>query len=416
MGGERPLLIFVSDIHLTDRLHGNAVSKADQFARFWQRIAVARGKRPAELCIVGDLFDLVRSPSWFEGRNRPYHGASTNGVVRNVEKIVEETIAREAGFFTAIRERVLSGELVLHYVVGNHDRLLMTAPAARLMISRAMTGGDGLELHKELVFPEHGVLAYHGNVGDPINASPDGEATIGDVIGSELILKYPRKLRELVGADHPGVDQIDDIDDVRPVYAVPAWVRQQSIARRELLRPMGQVWGEVVEEFLDNDFVKRWLGKQHKMFSLDLGKKLRLLLELSRNKLIAHGSDERLTQLYRFFQQSFDGKMSGLAATELQRRRGLRFVVNGHSHFPSMQPLGTIDGKPAVYFNTGTWRAVHQIGHDLRGRPSFLAYDAMSYLVFFPSDDPLHRDYEWWTGALVANASHAHGDAPNPGG
>ena len=35
---ERPLLIFVSDIHLTDRLHGNAVSKAEQFARFWERI------------------------------------------------------------------------------------------------------------------------------------------------------------------------------------------------------------------------------------------------------------------------------------------------------------------------------------------------------------------------------------------
>ena len=60
---ERPLLIFVSDIHLTDRLHGNAVSKADQFARFWERIQHVRGKRPAELCVVGDLFDLVRSPS-----------------------------------------------------------------------------------------------------------------------------------------------------------------------------------------------------------------------------------------------------------------------------------------------------------------------------------------------------------------
>ena len=46
---ERPLLIFVSDIHLTDRLHGNAVSKADQFARFWERIQAARGKRPARL-------------------------------------------------------------------------------------------------------------------------------------------------------------------------------------------------------------------------------------------------------------------------------------------------------------------------------------------------------------------------------
>jgi UDP-2,3-diacylglucosamine pyrophosphatase LpxH len=404
---ERPLLIFVSDIHLTDRLHGSAISKADQFARFWQRISIARGQRPAELCIVGDLFDLVRSPSWFEGRHRPYHGASTNGVVKNVEKIVEETIAREAGFFSAIRERVQTGELVVHYVVGNHDRLLLTAPAARKRISEALTGGDKLELHQELEFRDHGVLAYHGNIGDPINASPDGDATIGDAIGSELILKFPRNVRAMVGADHPGLDQIDDIDDVRPIYAVPAWVRQQRVLQRALLKPMAQAWSEVVEEFLANVFVRRWLDKQHTpglrgRVSLDLGKKLRLLLELSRNKVIAHGSDERLTQLYRFFQQSFDGKMSAHAATELGRRRGLRFVVNGHSHFPSMQPLGTIDGKPAVYFNTGTWRAVHQIGHDLGGRPSFLAYDAMTYLVFFPEDDPLKRDYEWWTGALVA--------------
>jgi UDP-2,3-diacylglucosamine pyrophosphatase LpxH len=405
---KRPLLVFVSDIHLTDRLHGNAVPKATQFARFWDRIQAARGDRPAELCVVGDLFDLVRSPSWFEGRHRPYHGATTNGVVKNVEKIVDETIAREQGFFDAIRDKIERGELVLHYVVGNHDRLLFTAPAAQRAVARALTGKDAIELHKELEFRDHGVLAYHGNVGDPINASPDGDATIGDAIGSELILKFPRKLRSLVGADHPGVDEIDDIDDVRPVYAVPAWVRQRSVIRPELHRPISQVWAEVVEEFLATDFVRQWFKTQHKTFSLDLGKKLRLLLELSRNKVVAHGSDERLTQLYRFMQHSFDGKMSALAATELQRRRGLRYVVNGHSHFPSMQPLGRIEGKPAVYFNTGTWRAVHQIGHDLGGRPSFLPYDAMSYLVFFPTDDKLGRDYEWWTGAMVARDDHGH--------
>jgi UDP-2,3-diacylglucosamine pyrophosphatase LpxH len=403
---ERPLLILVSDIHLTDRLHGNAVSKAEQFARFWERIQVVRGKRPAELCVVGDLFDLVRSPSWFDGRNRPYHGSSTNGVVKNVDQIVAETIEREKGFFTALRAKIASGELVFHYVVGNHDRLLFNAPSAQKRIAEAL-GLPKLVLHKELEFPDHGVLAYHGNVGDPINASHDGEATIGDAIGSELILKFPRKLRAMVGGDHPGVDQIDDIDDVRPVYAVPAWVRQQSAIRKDLYKPIGLVWSEVVDEFLANDFVRLWLKSQHKAFSLDLGKKLRLLLELSRNKVIAHGSDERLTQLYRFFQQSFDGKMQELAAHELQKRRGLRYVVNGHSHFPSMQPLGRIGDNAAVYFNTGTWRSVHQIGHDLGGRPSFLPYDAMSYLVFFPTDDKLGRDYEWWTGAMVArNAPH----------
>ena len=81
--GERPLLIFVSDIHLTDSLHGNAVSKADQFTRFWERIGAVRASGPAELCVVGDLFDLVRSPSWFEGRHRPYHGATSERRVKH---------------------------------------------------------------------------------------------------------------------------------------------------------------------------------------------------------------------------------------------------------------------------------------------------------------------------------------------
>lgn len=400
---ERRLLIFVSDIHLTDRLHGNAVSKADQLARFWDRIAAVRGKRPAELCVVGDLFDLVRSPTWFETRHRPYHGATTSGVVKQVEAIVRETLRREQGFFDALRGKIASGELVFHYVLGNHDRLLRTSPGAQRAIADAL-GMPQLPLHDQLEFPDHGVLAYHGNVGDPINASPDGDATIGDAIGSELILKFPRQLRALVGADHPGIDQIDDIDDVRPVYAVPAWVRQQSAIRKDLLRPIGQVWSEVVDEFLALEFVQRWLRAQHKTLALDLGKKLRLLLELSRNKVIAHGSDERMTQVYRFLQHGFDGKMAQVAATELARRGGLRYVVNGHSHFPSMQPLGRVDGRPAVYFNTGTWRAVHQIGHDLGGRPSFLPYDAMSYLVFFPTGDKLGREYEWWTGAMVARS------------
>jgi UDP-2,3-diacylglucosamine pyrophosphatase LpxH len=366
-----------------------------------------RGKRPAELCVVGDLFDLVRSPSWFEGRHRPYHGATTNGVVKNVEQIVAETIAREREFFDAIAAKIRTGELVFHYVIGNHDRLLATAPAARRRIAEAL-GLPELVLHRELVFPDHGVLAYHGNAGDPINVSPDGDATIGDAIGSELILKFPRKLRALVGDDHPGIEHIDDIDDVRPVYAVPAWVRQQSAIRRELWKPIRDVWSEVVDEFLANDFVARWLRTQHKTLSLDLGKKLRLLLELSRNRVIQHGSDEKMTSVYRFLQHGFDGKMAALAATELGKRRGLRYVVNGHSHFPSMQPLGRIGDDPAVYFNTGTWRAVHQIGHDLGGRPSFLPYDAMSYLVFFPTDDRLGRDYEWWTGAMVTRSRAGH--------
>jgi hypothetical protein len=177
----------------------------------------------------------------------------------------------------------------------------------------------------------------------------------------------------------------------------------------ELLRPVNDTWVSLVETFFSKPFVKTWLKQKNRGFSLDAGTKLKLMLELSTKRVIVKGSDKRLTELYKVLQHAFDGKMARHAAKELASKRRYRYVVNGHSHFASMVPLGNADGRPAVYFNTGTWRSVHQIGHDLGGRPTFLPYDAMSYLVFFPDGDPLGRDFEWWTGAMVAREHGAPG-------
>jgi len=401
MTPERPLLVFVSDIHLTDALHASMIGKADVFERFWQRIQATRGTRPAEICFVGDLFDIVRSPTWLETERRPYHDPNPD-TVAVVDRIVLGILEREAKFFEAIRKRVESGELTVHYVLGNHDRLLAFAPNSRRAIWRALTGQErDVEFPTERVFPEHRVLAYHGHAGDPINESPDGSATIGDALASELIVRFPHSVQSVLGHSQA---ELEDIDDVRPIYAVPAWVRQLGIRNGELLRPVAKTWSGLVEEFLHNPFVRDWMRRQHRTFGLDTGTKLKLMLELSTGKVMAHTHDQRLTKLYKIFQQAFDGKMAQRGAHEIVQRekQSLRYVVNGHSHFASMVPLGSIRGEPAVYFNTGTWRTLHQIGHDLGGRPSFLAFDSMSYLVFFPNGDPMNRDYEWWTGACVA--------------
>ena len=394
------MLIFVSDIHLTDVLHGSSVPRDVMFKRFWIRIQAARGERPAHLCFAGDLFDLVRSPTWLDSAYRAYHDPNKQ-VVGVVDQIVDAILEREAAFFSAIREQVETGALEVHYLLGNHDRLLRFAPEARRKIWKALTGRDeDVEFPSELRFPDHRVIAYHGHIGDPINESPDGSATIGDAIGLELITRFPRLVKHIVGEEHGAL--LDDIDDVRPIYAVPAWVRNLGVIDRSLMRPVGSVWSELVEDFLSKPFVRHWMRREHRAFGLDTGKKLRLLLELSTKRVIAKGSDQRLTKIYKMIQHSFDGRMAKRAGVELSRDEDYRFVVNGHSHFASMVPLGRVSGKPAAYFNTGTWRTVHQIGNELGGRPSFLPYDAMSYLVFFPDGDPMGRDYEWWTGAMVS--------------
>ena len=414
MARSRQLVVFISDLHLTDGLEGPRIARRRTFERFWKRIAGRRGDRPARIVFVGDLFDIVRSPRWLAGPLRPYHDPGPE-VVAMVETIVDDILRREEAFLREIRSHVLAGRLEVDYLIGNHDRLLGHAPQARRRIWRALTGEDVAEVTfpTERVYPEHGVLAYHGNVCDFINYEPEGGATIGDAIAPELILRFPKLLRQRVG--HP-LPRLDDIDDVRPIYAVPSWVRHYAVRQKGILKAAGEAWRTVVDDFLDNPFTQSWMKRHRRGGRISEARKLSLILQLSTGRIMRRTRDHRLAAAYKYLQHFFDGRFARPPARRLQTQpyRGLRYVVNGHSHFPSMTPLGDLDGRPGCYFNTGTWRTVHQMGRLTEGRPGFLAFDAMAYLVFFPETDELGRDFEWWTGALVArettNASHESDD------
>ncbi len=397
----RPLRIFFSDVHLTDQLAGTRLPWEQVLERFWARIQGARGEQPAELVIVGDFLDLIRSTAWFDGEHRPYHSPGP-GMLSVVDTIVDGVLEREQAFFAALRSLVESEQLRVHYLLGNHDRLLAHAPAARRRLWAAMTGEVlEAELPEQLVFEDDGVLAYHGHVVDLFSTPLLGLPPVADAIALELVVRLPMLLKERLELDDP---HLDEIDDVRPIFAVPAWVRQLGQHRKGLVRPLLSTWQELVEGFLDIPFVDDWLRAQKKVKGFNPGKQLKLLLQLSTAKVLPKTRDKHMTDLYKAFAHVLDGRFAAEAAQRLQDpdHAGLRYVINGHSHFPSMTPLGVLDAGPATYFNTGTWKPVHQMGTHTPGRPSFLHYDAMSYVAFFPDDDPLGRDVEWWTGASLA--------------
>lgn len=390
------MLVFVSDLHLRPGAP-SPVAREAQFRRLWQRVEGGRPGAPVRLVLLGDIFDLVRAPAWLDLAARPYHPPSPE-LAAHVERIVRDTIEADRPFFEAVQQKVREGTLSIEYVLGNHDRLLAHVPAARAAVraALAMPGGDA-GFPTSLAFPEHGVLAYHGHTVDQLCHEPDGSAPLGDVIASELIVRFPAEIRRRVELPDP---RLDDIDDVRPILAVPGWVR--TLAREEpgfLSRVVGRVWRDLVEEFLANPWVRDWVKRHHRPLKLDFAQRVRLLLALSAR---ARPRDEpRLSQLYYLGMKLLDVRFARAALKTLEQRpnRGLRFVVNGHTHFAGMTPLGLVNGKPGCYFNTGTWRQLRQLGTVARGRPAFLAYDAAAYLVFFDRDDPLERTFEWWQGA-----------------
>jgi UDP-2,3-diacylglucosamine pyrophosphatase LpxH len=390
------MLVFISDLHLRPGAP-SPVARAAQFRRLWERLEGGRPGSPVRLCLVGDIFDLVRAPQWLSSSVRPYDEPSAEQAAR-VEQIVAATLEADRAFFEAVRHKADEGTLEVHYLLGNHDRLLQHAPRARAAIRSAlrMKGGDA-PFETSLVFGDEGVLAYHGHTVDRLCHESDGSAPLGDVIASELIVRFPAEIRRQV--ELPDA-HLDDIDDVRPILAVPGWVRSVTRGEPRNMSPViGRVWRELVDEFLWNPWVRTWMKDHHRPLKFDFAQRVKLLLAASAR---ATPRDEpRLTKLYYLLMKLLDDRFARTALKALEQRehRGLRFVVNGHTHFAAMTPLGLVNGKPACYFNTGTWRQLRHLGNVARGKPAFLAYDAAAYLVFFDRDDPLERTFEWWQGA-----------------
>ncbi|HET7754148.1 MAG TPA: metallophosphoesterase [Anaeromyxobacteraceae bacterium] len=390
------MLVFVSDLHLRPAGAGGLAREA-QVARLWQRIEGGRPDAPVKLVLLGDIFDLVRTPAWIGVGEKPYHEPSAQ-VAARVKEIVDATIAEGTRFFEFLRGHVERGSLEIEYVLGNHDRLLAHAPEARSSVRAALglRGGDA-PFPTTLVFPDERVLAYHGHVVDKLCYDPGGGPALGDMVASELIVRFPIEIRRRLGVDD---DRLDDIDDVRPILAVPSWVRSLGTDDKgDLGATVIRSWRDLVDEFLENEHVRTWLAEHHEPYKLDFAQRFRFLLGLSAR---AKPRDEpRLTNLYYLLFRLLDVRFaeSAVKALEEPEHRHLQYVVNGHTHFAGMRPLGLVNGRAACYFNTGTWRTLHQLGNVARGRPAFMAYDAAAYLVFYGPDDPLGRRFEFWQGA-----------------
>jgi hypothetical protein len=86
------------------------------------------------------------------------------------------------------------------------------------------------------------------------------------------------------------------------------------------------------------------------------------------------------------------------------RNRRAKHIVYGHTHRAEVVPLDAsyADGfvLHQTYFNSGTWRRVHEQTRLAPREHEFIAADTLSYLAFFKDDQRSGRPYETWTGTL----------------
>ncbi|MDE3178797.1 MAG: hypothetical protein KGM47_03975 [Acidobacteriota bacterium] len=475
--GGSGVLVLISDLHLTDGSAGETVHegtlrvfrerlRALAYAASWRPDGKYRPVESISLVLLGDILDVLRSSQWLrddrgkEETLRPWSDARDPLFANKIEAITTAILKRNAGFMAMMRG--IAGECLsipragrlglpllaehadegaarapvrvrIHYMAGNHDWYFHLSGGHFNRIRRQVAEALELENDPSRPFPHdanepdagavsdlfkrHRLIARHGDIYDPFNFDGDRNASsLGDAIVIDLLLTFISEIHRRFRHSLPPecLAGFSEIDNVRPVFLAPVWVG--GIIRRACPEPrwrrqVQDVWNDVASRFLRIPFVRDHLKSRRRCLQAE---KLRLILKLSQRSL--HPGSRRL--LSRLGASAFLRQPSYFRYALRERdagKGGCRFVVYGHTHRYEMVPLDGAGGDPGrIYFNSGTWRPVHELARGGLFRESFAAYNSMTYLAFFEDDERGGRGFESWSGNLGRPAAFpTSGDAAN---
>lgn len=450
------MLVIISDLHLTDGTSGQTI-KENAFRIFTERVrdmafdASFRQDNTYEpveridILLLGDILDVIRSTDWLaEGSQvRPWSDPSNDAFIEKVQNISDAILAHNASSLAHLRNLSQDNGLTLpppditgtqpadegpqrpvavkiHYMVGNHDWFYHLPGAAydplRQNVVEAMglandfTAGfphdpeESVELAR--VLRDHEVLARHGDIYDPFNFAEDRDASsLGDCIVVELLNRFPLEVNDRMGPELPQacLDGLRELDNVRPLLAIPIWInallKRTGVGRRQVRNVKG-IWDDLVDEFLELDFVTDLDSFFNPFDSVD---QLEIALKFSRG--ISLGTAGGLAAWWNE-RMGVRSESHSIHAVKEQafKNRSARYVVYGHTHGHEIVPLdASFQGTQRfdqMYFNSGTWRRVHRLAEVHPDEREFMAYDVMTYLSFFKGNERRGRPFACWSGAL----------------
>jgi UDP-2,3-diacylglucosamine pyrophosphatase LpxH len=421
------MLVVLSDIHFTDetlaREAGSGGTASEQWnvpARAFSYLAddlraviANRGRtdiRDVRVLVLGDAFDLLRSAEWQKPGPAPW-GAPDAALEARACRILEGICAANAEALAAIRDLrhqldLLPQRVSIHYVPGNHDRLVNLFPATRRKAAEALDLGEPAgdpagPFRNEYCCPEHGVLARHGQQFDALNWGGAPElAGLGEAVVVRLFNEFPRRVRARLDPADAGLAplfaKLEELDHVRPLWAVPRWFQGvlAGIEQEAVRAEVRAAWAETAAGFIEDGFVRSRMSTWNPLRPANLAARL---------IRTPWGLAERLCRLgyLRWKVESADAKYARAAAADEALGCGgpIDHVVYGHTHVARQALLDVRAGRRLMYFNTGTWRKVVSPAEfgDERAR-RFAAWQVLSYLVLYRPEENRGYRFEMWAG------------------
>ena len=294
------MLIAISDLHLAD---GTTAANPHQTAiellmRELEANIGAKGPTELRFLLLGDIYDLVRTDYWHTrlvpADERPWGGKTLDRATgMNPSPAVETQFQDVLGRILAqpssqalvegikgLAER--SGlPTTVHYVRGNHDRVLNNFPSLERLIADAFAPVQ-VEFSNEFHGPEYALFARHGHqwdehchgwkfltkVLDPRSKakqfSPEAHRVmgIGEVVTAELMSGFVHYVTEQLGVAHPFRALVAEVNNLRPMSDVVAWLTwmldRDSRFNAKYLPLAKESFAKALEDTLECTLAKEW--------------------------------------------------------------------------------------------------------------------------------------------------------------
>ncbi len=434
------LCVLISDIHCTDCTVGNQTASETDWQLFFEQMEFAvcnpgdKAQTPFEqqidellLILNGDIVDLIRSSKWAEADVYPWHRDDPrfDEIVVAIMRDIVAIHARErpegseqpySGFFywmraslATLREQGVAVTIVP--IVGNHDKELQAAPAARQLFYEECLGLTAIDIPDSyrawvaaqlgadderyprlpLYLADRGLrlLATHGQWRDPDNVRATAgwrpaqgwaplrwreeqyrafsEPCFGDTVAAGMLSRFIWRMTRAIDKSTPEAKRIcnllDEMDLYRP--SVSAVVRLLSESRR-LARKTPQakdLHNAVLRCFRES--MVAWMAHDATWQSAQGTTRLGLVVLSFLSRCKWYWLDITLMRLMARMQEPESSiataTLLGLPAFQpAYRALGLRLHVEGHTHVALQADLQF--SKPQcgrnnyAYINLGAWR------------------------------------------------------------
>jgi UDP-2,3-diacylglucosamine pyrophosphatase LpxH len=409
-----------------------------------------------ELLLLGDILDLIRSTRWVTDmrdgyrRVRPWDDHTSQPFIDKVRTISDSVLDHNANSLAVLSglnngQRVtippataaglparvsrdpkdpnrVPVEVRTHYMVGNHDWFYHLPGPAYDEIRQSVVEAMGLvnspfepfphdpaeSTMLQEIFDAHQVLARHGDIFDPNNyevESGRNASSLGDAVVVEILNRFPTEVAQRMGPELPEtcLDGLKELDNVRPMLVIPIWINgllRRTCADEYQIRQVKQIWDELADEFLSLSFVR---SRDKALDFFDGVDQLEWALKFSKGVSLQTMS-ELITWIKAKIGRSEETYFEAALAEPAFRHKRTKYFVNGHTHHREIIPLDTVDqaGKrfDQMYFNSGTWRRVHELARFNPREQEFMGYHEMTYFAFYQADERKGRPYEGWSGTL----------------